>query len=175
MPRNVVVRILVIALEFASLVSAGRDKTAHTPLGKICRVGARLFWLLGDRAICTPSANFHPSLGLGSSKDIVAVVGRLLVTLHPGRSTNRCVLLLLVGRHRGHLQPPDQRFPTEAHHYLRTHKRKGSRISLLEAPWFGVIAVVVHGISESLYPLLNVTSRTVTQAQVGNSSIVISR
>ncbi len=179
MPRRVVVRILVIA-GVSSLVSARSDRKLHaTPLGKISRVRCAIVLVIngrrrGDMPTLGRISTLHGT-EVGEPRHLRsrAIVS---VRLHPGPSEPLRTSGLLVERHRGGISSLQTSGFPEAR---RIYAHINVRVADMQQPGLVgfSVAVVIYGISESLYPLLNANVHAVrrTQSRLLNSSIVLSR
>ena len=173
MPRNIVVRILVIALNLFVSVREIQDKLHATPLGKICRVRCTIVPIINRRrrAIHHALGKISTLHGTEVGKDLVTyVVGAIIGVRCIQGLLNRCVLLLLVERHRSHvsmLKTSD--FPQRlAIIYAHIDVRVARICNNQGLVGFGVIAVVVRNIGE----LVSVTKRNVHAVAVLKAQVI---
>ena len=106
MPRNVVVRILVIALNLFIGIRKIQDILHATPLSKICRVGRAIVLVINRRrrAIYHALSNISALHGTEVGKDLVTcVIGAIIGVRCTQSLLNCCVLLLLVECHRSRI------------------------------------------------------------------------
>ena len=172
-PRNVVVRILVIALELFIGVREVQDKLHAAPLSKICRVRRAIVLVINRRrrairhALGKISTLHRTEVG----KDLVTcVVGAIIGVRCIQGLLNRCVLLLLVERHRSGISSlqtsgfPQRLTIIYAHIDVRVARICDNQRLVS----FGVIAVVVRNIGE----LVSIAKRNVHAVAVLKAQVI---
>ena len=105
-PHNVVVRILVITLNLFVGVREVQDKLHATPLSKIRCIGRTIVLVINRRrrAIHHALGKISTLHGTEVGKDLVTcVVGAIISIRCIQGLLNRCVLLLLMERHRSRI------------------------------------------------------------------------
>ena len=173
MPRNVVVGILVIALEFFIGVREVQDKLHATPLSQICRVRCAIVLVINRRrrAIRYALGKVSTLHGTEVGKDLVTCVVRTIIGVCCIQGLlNRCVLLLLVERHRSRISMlQTSSFPQRlAIIYAHIDIRAARICNNQGLVGFGVIAVVVRNIGE----LVSVAKRNVHAIAVLKAQII---
>ena len=172
-PRNIVVRILVITLNLFVGVREVQDKLHATPLGKIRCVRRAIVLVINRRrrAIHHALGKISALHGTEVGKDLVTcVIGAIIGVRCIQGLLNRCVLLLLVKRYRSRISSlQTSSFPQRlAIIYAHVDVRIARICNNQGLVGSGVIAVVVRNIGE----LVSVTKRNVHAVSVLKAQVI---